>query len=95
MSETPRRWLIFVLDCGLWLHNYDPFGDPSPGWPGAMPYRTGKATLTFNRKLAKAFASVAEADAYRTQVHPTTPLRSDGLPNRPLTAYSVEIVEDR
>lgn len=41
---------------------------------------------------AKTFPSVAEALEYWQQISPTVPVRPDGKPNRPLTAYTMETV---
>ena len=52
----------------------------------------GQATLTPDRHLAKSWASKVEAfDFWMTQ-STVRPTRDDGQPNRPLTAYSVEVV---
>lgn len=84
------RYVIRVLDFErpTWLKSYDPHGDP----PGAMPYRTGRATMTGEKSQAMTFGSYVEALGYYQQVHPDEPTRStDGKPNRPLTAYTVSI----
>lgn len=52
----------------------------------------GHAQLTLQRARAKVFDSAEEAMRFwqtRSRVCPTRP---DGKPNRPLTAYTVEIV---
>jgi hypothetical protein len=51
----------------------------------------GNVSFTKSPSFAKKFASVGEAfSAYRMQ-STLEPFRDDGLPNRPLTAYTVEI----
>lgn len=52
----------------------------------------GQATLTPDRHEAKTFAS--KMDAFRFWMTQSTlrPTRDDGKPNRPLTAYSIEVV---
>ncbi|GAC1496137.1 MAG: hypothetical protein NVS1B2_15940 [Vulcanimicrobiaceae bacterium] len=82
------RVLLYCLDEKRWFMYYDPFGDP----PGAMAYRTGRAYFTRFARWAKHFDSARDAHAFWMQVHPTDPTRPDGKPNRPLTAYTVEVV---
>lgn len=53
----------------------------------------GEATFTVLPNNALAFESFAEAHACWTQVSTVRPLRDDGQPNRPLTAFTVEIME--
>jgi hypothetical protein len=51
----------------------------------------GNTTFTKSPRFAKKFDSMEEAlNAYRMQ-STLEPFRDDGLPNRPLTAYTVEI----
>jgi hypothetical protein len=76
-------FIIFCVDNGLFFSGYDPLGDP----PGAMEYRTGNAEFTTLSADAKRFDSMTAASEFWRQVHPTTPERPDGWPNRPLTAY--------
>ena len=74
-------------------------GTPSPhdgrwvvGWNPHTPYGTCEIATTPDRALAKVFVDAEEA--YR-QWHATSvlaPYRPDGLPNRPLTGLTVEIV---
>lgn len=53
----------------------------------------GAATLTEDREKAQRFDDVQAAiDAYRTQ-STVRPWRDDGCANRPLTAYTVELVK--
>lgn len=52
----------------------------------------GQATLTPDRHEAKTFANGREALAFWTQASTVRPTRDDGQPNRPLTAYTVEVV---
>lgn len=67
---------------GLWIAGLDP--DASEG--------RGSAVLTPDPGRAARWDSAAEALAGWQQVHPTHPVReTDGRPNRPLTAYSVEL----
>jgi hypothetical protein len=54
----------------------------------------GRGYVTWTPELSKAmrFASVAEAFDMRKCQSAVRPLRPDGKPNRPLTAYIVEFV---
>ena len=56
----------------------------------------GDATLTKDIKRAKRFETQAEAFEFWRQQSKTRPLRGDGEPNRPLTAFNVtfETIED-
>lgn len=57
----------------------------------AFDATTGKSTWTRDRYQAIHFSSAIEAlKMYRT-VHATDPIRPDGKPNRPLTAFTVSI----
>ena len=66
---------------GQWLKSYDPeaFG--------------GQGDATFTDRIADAihFLSVAEAMQLWATQSRTCPLRPDGRPNKPLTAFTVEI----
>lgn len=50
---------------------------------------------TTDRSKAKKFANPGEAFSEWKRVSPNVPIRYDGKPNRPLTAYTVEIEELR
>lgn len=64
-----------------WIENYDV--DARGG--------RGEVNLTTDRAKAMTFPDPGAAmSAWRTQ-STVTPLRPDGKPNRPLTAYTVEI----
>ena len=52
----------------------------------------GQATLTPDRHLAKTWASKVEAFQFWLARSTVRPTRDDGKPNRPLTAYTVEVV---
>jgi hypothetical protein len=71
------------LRCGQYLESFD---------ADAMRGR-GLVAWTDDPQKAKLFASFGNAhEFYRTQSK-THPLRDDGKPNRPLTAYNVTIVQ--
>jgi hypothetical protein len=66
---------------GQWLRSYDP--DAHNG--------RGEAQWTTDASLALAFSDAVEAHSYWTQTSRTMPIRPDGKPNRPLTAFTVEV----
>jgi hypothetical protein len=73
---------------GKWLVAYD------PDRPGRDPLGAPMiATVEVTDDPAKAarFATATEAWAEWTRVSTTNPTRPDGRPNRPLTAFTVEI----
>ena len=51
------------------------------------PPPTGHAAFTPSLDAAMKFASAGDAMRFTLQVHPTNPIRPDGRPNKPLTAY--------
>jgi len=51
----------------------------------------GAVTGTYDRAKAVQFATAAEAIAYWQAVSGVRPVRPDGQPNRPLTAYTVVV----
>jgi len=53
----------------------------------------GDVAGTFNPQEALQFDSSADAMKFWRQQSTVRPLREDGQPNRPLTAFSVEIVK--
>ena len=53
----------------------------------------GRAAFTPNLKDAMTFPSRAAAMDYYFATSKTVPRRSNGRPNRPLTAYMIEITE--
>lgn len=64
-----------------WLKSYDP--DDEEG--------RGRFDVTDDRSKALLFADLPAAHALWTQPSTVRPLRADGQPNRPLTAYTIEI----
>jgi hypothetical protein len=67
------------LPVGWYLAAYN--ADGNDGW--------GEAIWTEDRAEAIVFATAAEAHARWTEQSRLRPLRPDGRPNRPLTAFSV------
>jgi hypothetical protein len=66
-------------DCRF-LQSYDPYADAS----------RGHVRFTSQLSDAMTFASAADVLAYVQTPHPLHPIRADGQPNRPLTAYTFE-----
>lgn len=55
------------------------------------PCGRGRVVLTSHEAEALQFTDVTEALAFWRQRSRSMPMRPDGKPNRPITAYSVEI----
>lgn len=77
---------------GQYVVDYDPtwINDvtrDSAGW--ALMVKTLRTTLDINK--AKKFADAGDALLYWKMQSPNRPLRPDGKPNRPLTAFTAEI----
>ena len=70
-----------------WLVSYDP--NASATTPPTYP--TGEATFSEDASKALSFAGPGEAYTYARQVSSAVPLRPDGMPNRPLTAFGLII----
>lgn len=66
------------------------YSDPDGGDP-EIDYPTGAIVSSDDPERAMAFASFDEAVLYWQRQSERTPLRPDGRPNRPLTAFTVEI----
>lgn len=73
----------------MWIVSYDPdTHDPNRDYP------TGMLVTSDDRTRAKLFPSFQAAYEFITQQSTVMPLRpTDGKPNRPLTALSVEITQ--
>jgi hypothetical protein len=65
----------------VWLRAYDPDYADGVGW----------CDFTDDPEQAKRFPSYVEAVEEYRRVSTVTPVRHDGKPNRPLTAYTVSI----
>lgn len=55
------------------------------------PCGRGHVMLTDKPEEAKRFADAREALTFYRQQSKTVPMRPDGRPNRPLTAYSISV----
>lgn len=80
---------LFVVDKGGWVRDYDPDWQPDPDHPSFDPARTGLVDITTNEAEARLFDDFAAAHAFLGQVSTKVPVRPDGNPNRPITAYSI------
>lgn len=71
------------IEDGMYVAKYDPNG------------RNGRGDVVFTPEPEGAlkFATAKDVLDFYQQVSTTHPLRPDGKPNRPLTAYTVEIVK--
>lgn len=78
---------IRFLDTGEWVEAYDPDGGPQE-----VAYPTGEVKATGVPARALVFPTAAAAWDLWRKPSMRTPLRPDGKPNRPLSAYTV-IVE--
>ena len=65
----------------------------SPDTPGRFDYPTGDLITNVDPAKAKRFDDKAQAFRFVRQQSKNVPLRPDGLPNRPLTAFTVSIEE--
>lgn len=70
---------------GQYLASYDADAGPHV-------YPTGTLTATPHKSDALRFASAVEAFALWRSTSTRTPVRPDGRPNRPLTAWTIEVV---
>lgn len=80
------EYVIVDLGTELYLESYDPDYRPDPTDP-----TTGLAVWTPDLAEAMRFADAGAALlTWRTQ-STVRPLRPDGKPNRPLSAYTIEV----
>jgi len=90
MSEYRMR----VIGMVGWHYNSDPATDlPDPCYLETYDaaYMRGRGRATFTSDPSKAMTwptAVAVLEQWR-EVSPTRPIREDGRPNRPLTAYTI------
>jgi len=54
----------------------------------------GEVRFTVDRLRAKHFETAADALRFWNMVSPSRPTREDGKPNKPLTAFHMEIEDD-
>lgn len=68
-----------------YIKSFDPYH------PDEFNLGNGLLITTKSLKDAKMFDTPMEAMEFWKQQSPTVPLRTDGKPNRPLTAFSIEM----
>lgn len=82
----------------IWVHSMASTGESVRHWLAdfdAEAYKgRGVATFTDIKENAKRFDDKGAAFDYWRQVSKRRPRREDGKPNRPLTAYSIEILPE-
>jgi len=92
MTETAERWVMRVV--GVAGYGYaEALEVPENAWLAEVDYEygggRGMARLTDNVEEAMVFPSAMAVHAAWTTVPESRPLRPDGKPNRPLTAYTI------
>lgn len=80
MNAGTSKRVIYVCGNG-WIQSHED-----------TPCGRGRTTFTRDRTRAITFDSVGDAFEYWDQQSKTVPMRPDGEPNRPLTAFTVEIL---
>lgn len=82
---------VVILVAGDALGNAEHAGEYIESFdPNARhPLGLGKVTFTSDVRRARRFPGISEALAFWKTQSPTVPLRDDGRPNRPLTAYTI------
>jgi hypothetical protein len=79
-----------------------PMGVPREHWVGPVYIKSydpeafdgrGDAMFTYDKEEAIKFEIKADAMKYWLQVPKSRPKRKDGRPNRPLTAFTIEIFD--
>lgn len=83
-------WVIRRLEDGAYLKSFDPDWMPPGVTPETAPM-TGLADWTTDTAEALTFPDAGEAGGFWRQQSTVKPLRPDGAPNRPLTAYTVAV----
>lgn len=95
-SPLDGRWLVDFAPCSAEEadekdgHDPDVFYGAAPSFGGVCPI---KIEATADESKARLFADVAEAHAMWAMVMPDPFAERipDGKPNRPLTAYTIEV----
>ena len=80
-AQMPEGWMN-VPESGRYLMDFDVAVHPGHGSFPSTP----------SIRRAKHFANAGDATKFWQTQSLVVPLRTDGLPNRPLTAYTIEIV---
>lgn len=90
LRRIPVPYVIKAIDApvaGQYLTHFDPNAH-APG----RSYPTGEIAFSHSVGRALRFETFKEALAFWGQPSTVVPVRPDGAPNRPLTAFTVEIV---
>lgn len=77
---------------GLYLAEYDPGRSGTD--PNTGEYMLAHVVCTGDPKKAMKFKDAGEVHATWTKVDPRRPTRGDGRPNRPLTAFTFEMLDE-
>lgn len=88
MSYVIRVYLLTTGQCLGYLTGYDPDHRPD----GKAVYPTGQVQTSSNPADAIIFQSREAAVDVVARPSERVPYRPDGAPNRPITAYTVEIL---
>lgn len=84
------RFVLRVWETGDLVKWYDPdFVPPAPN----PPYPNGAVDFTRDPAEALTFDSFAHGFEFWRQESTSIPVRPDGRPNRPLTAFGIECVD--
>lgn len=93
MSTAKSFWVLRVAHfanpnapqvlCGQYLVAFDFDADGGLGF----------GTFSYDPLCAKCFESVAEAFAFWNTISTVRPTRDDGMPNRPLTSTTMEVLQ--
>lgn len=79
LTHRPDSPEPISFDTCVFLKGYEPMIDSN-----------AQVEFTANLENARTFASLDEMQAYVKQVDPEEPMRADGHPNRPVSAFSME-----
>lgn len=86
-------FLIQRVDTGEYLASYDVDFVAEYPPPGTPEWMRGIASWTHDLSEAMEFADLEAALLCRNQTPAAAPWRDDGRPNRPLTAYTLSLVQ--
>lgn len=81
-----RGFVLRLPVTGEYLKSFDP-NRHAP----ARPYPTGHAEFTSDPENVLLFATVEDAIDFYHQQSAAVPIRPDGSPNRPLTAFPMDV----
>jgi len=79
LTHRPKSNEFIPVDRCVFLKGYEP-----------MTSANAAVEFTENLEDARTFASLEEMQTYVRQVDPEEPMRSDGRPNRPVSAFSMD-----